>query len=127
MQSKSIFAILAIAIFTTLACKKESTTPTAPTNTTTTNNTTVKENVKWMRANYVITYKADGITEQSRQETVYDSEKRPIETTTYYNGALSGKSRDYTYTGDECTYFYDSYTNGQLTSTTKYKIGYNNQ
>lgn len=126
-QSKTIFAILAIAIFTTLACKKESTTPTTPTNTTTTNNTTIKETAKWIKADYVVVYKSDGITEQSRQETTYDNEGRPTEVIGYYNGVISYKNTGHVYSGDECTYTMETYTSGSLTSSVKCKTGYHNQ
>lgn len=126
-QSKTIFAILAIAIFTTLACKKESTTPTTPTNTTTTNNTTVKETAKWIRQNYAITYKADGVTEDTRNEYSYDSEGRPTEVVGYSDGVISYKQKGYIYSGDECTYTLELYTNGSLYSTKKAKVGFKNQ
>lgn len=121
--------IIAIVLFQfATGCKKESTTPTTPTNTTVNNTTTVVQKLKWTKQNYMVMYKADGITENQRFEYKYDSEGKTTEYKYYYQGVLTSVQRDYVYTGDEATYWIDSYNSstGQLLSTTKAKVGYNN-
>jgi hypothetical protein len=126
MQKKFIVIILAIvAIY---GCTKKTTTPNTNTNTTTTvnNDTTIVQKLKWNKVDYLVQYKADGVTENFRAEYKYDNEGRPIEYKAYYSGVLYAVQRDYVYTGNEAIYYTDNYTNGTLTSTVKAKIAYNN-
>lgn len=122
--------IITVALFAIiLGCTKKNTSPnTNSTNTTNTinNDTTIIQKLKWQKLNYLVTYKADGVTEQQRLEYKYDSEGRIIEYKLFLNGQLSSVQRDYVYIGNEATYFQDSYVNGTLTTTIKAKVGYNN-
>lgn len=67
----------------------------------------------------------DGTTTNSTTFAVYDYDgKKPIGSQTYVNGTLSSVSRDYQYDGLTCYYFYDTYRNGEVTSTQMYEVEY---
>ena len=57
--------------------------------------------------------------------SVYDYDgKKPIGSQTYVNGTLSSVYRDYQYDGLTCYYFYDTYRDGEVTSTQMYEVEY---
>ena len=94
--------------------------------------------------NYVILYLDDTyLREKTRLETrkkydfdgnltatnvyyyVYDYDKtKPIGYQYYYDGKLYGKGRDYNYDGLACTYFIDTYQDGEVVSTQMYEVEY---
>jgi hypothetical protein len=121
-MKQTIILLSAIFFF---GCTKKDTPTTIPTNTTV-NTTTVVQKLKWSKQNYFVQYNADGITEQTRLEYKYDSEGRILEYKYVANGILIYIQRDYTYNGDEATYYQDQYTNGSISSTSKCKVGYKN-
>lgn len=53
----------------------------------------------------------------------YDG-KKPIGSQTFVNGKLSAVYRDYQYDGLTCHYFYDTYRDGEVTSTQTYEVEY---
>lgn len=122
MQQKLIIIVVALIAF--YACTKKSTTP----NTTTTvnNDTTIVQQVKWVKPTFYITYKADGVTEATRAEYVYDNEGRVTNYKSYNNGQLLLEYRDYVYSGNEYTCYQDQYSGGALIATTKMKAGFLN-
>ena len=67
----------------------------------------------------------DGTSTTSTTFTVneYDG-KKPIGSQTYVNGTLSSVCRDYQYDGLTCYYFYDTYREGEVTSTQMYEVEY---
>jgi len=126
MKNTILFSAIIACII--LGCQKKNTTPTTPTPPTTiNNNTTVKESLKWHRVKQSVTYEADGVTEASRQEYTYDAEGRCIGYKFYSKGLLNIETRNYVYSGNECTSYTDYYTtSGTLYSTSKAKTLYNN-
>jgi hypothetical protein len=78
----------------------------------------------WIHTTSFIWYETDNTTEKFRQTSTYDTQGRQTSFTQYTSGALSMKYRDYNYNGYEVTYFYDYYVNGNVSSSTKYKIEY---
>ena len=78
----------------------------------------------WIQTTLGITYAEDGITEQSRIETSYDTEGRQIGYKQYSSGELIMEFRDYQYNGRTATYWYDYYSGGSLQWTLKNKTTY---
>jgi hypothetical protein len=81
----------------------------------------------FLRLNFYVSYKPDGITESYRQETTYDGSERKIGTKTYLNGVLSNETDNYTYNGTEATYYSYTVQNGVRGPGTKGKEVYLNQ
>jgi hypothetical protein len=122
---KKVFLIAIIAIAGCTKTSVPATTTTAPVNTTVTN--TIVQKLKWNKIDYYVSYKADGVTEASRQEYTYDTEGRTIGLKVYQDGVLTQQLRNYTYVGNEATYYSDYYTSaGVLLYSNKTKTGYNN-
>ena len=119
-------AILILAVIALAACSKKDPTGTTNTNTTVNNDTTIVTKAKWVKYKSLTQYKADGVTEQYRYVNDYDVEGRLMGFTSYWDGIISAKQRDFQYNGNECTYYQETYTNGVLTSTTKIKAEYYN-
>ena len=87
-------------------------------------NTEPSNGTTWIQTTQLIQYDADGTTEYSRSESVYDTEGKLIGSKTYGNGVLLLQDRDYQYSGRTATYWQDGYSNGSLTSSYKYKVTY---
>ncbi len=120
-MKQHINTITVIVLMVFLGCSKKDTTP----NTNNINNTSVT-NAKWIKTLSTVQYAADGVTEAYRSDQSYDGEGRPSSSTSYQYGVISAKFRDYTYNGNECTYYQEYYSAGTLYSTTKVKTTYKN-
>ena len=73
----------------------------------------------WIQLTQLIQYAADGVTETIRYEYIYDADGREMGYKYYYNGTVSTQTRDYQYNGRTVTYWSDSYSGGNLQSSTK--------
>lgn len=118
-MNKDTIIVLALMLF--LGCTKKETTP----NTNNVTNTTAN-NAKWLKSKTFIQYAADGVTETYKSETFYDSEGRINWVNDYTNGVKTSQNRDYSYNGDECTYYADYMPGGVLSQSVKTKIVYKN-
>ena len=78
----------------------------------------------WIQTTLYIQYATDGVTEQIRQEYTYDSEGKQTGYKNYSNGVLTNQYRDYQYNGRTLTYWSDTYSNGNLQSSNKWKATY---
>jgi hypothetical protein len=88
----------------------------------------VDYSTQWTQLQTSITYGADNVTVVSMTDNAYDASGRLVMVSKYSNGIkdsnLVSKSHEYVYSAHLLTYTQDLYTNGQVSSTTKYKIKY---
>jgi len=87
-------------------------------------NTFAEQTFDWIRMTQYITYAADGVTETSRSETDLDHEGRITDNKVYSDGTLFVHYRDYQYTELTLTVWMDTYSGGNLSSSTKYQYTY---
>ncbi|MDO8899702.1 MAG: T9SS type A sorting domain-containing protein [Bacteroidales bacterium] len=92
-----------------------------------TNKFIVAQEYDWIQMTSSITYKSDGITEQSRYEFAYDTEGREIGSRFYSMGEKAWESRNYQYNGQTVVFWIDSYVDGSVNTSTKCKRTYKEQ
>ena len=78
----------------------------------------------WIQATQTIQYAADGVAEAIRQIWDYDSDGRETGYKQYQNGALVLQYHDYQYNGRTVTFWSDSYSDGNVTSSVKMQRTY---
>ena len=78
----------------------------------------------WIQITQTISYAADGVTETIRQEFDYDNDGRETGYRQYRDGALRTQHRDYEYDGRTVTFWSDSYSGGNVTSSVKMQRTY---
>ena len=81
----------------------------------------------WMYQTLYVKYAEDGVTETSRSESDYNDEGRVIGIWMYLNGTLYLQYRDYQYNELTATYWHDSYSGGNLSSSRKVQVTYHDK